>query len=209
MRAFLILVYIAFRFEFKSGIVGLLALIHDVLAVIGLFAIMHKEVDATFIAAILTILGYSINDTIVIFDRIRENLRFRKKGQTYDDLVNLSILQTMRRSLNTSVTTALAILVLYLLAVRPLKLLLGHARRIGWRLSAIFVTGPRRALGGLRRRDSGNSIKSEILSIGFVSACLCGDKRRCKKKATICSADGCFFRQHRTSNLSSTEPHMP
>ncbi|HHU50734.1 MAG TPA: protein translocase subunit SecF [Firmicutes bacterium] len=144
----LILVYIAFRFEFKSGIVGLLALIHDVLAVIGLFAIMHKEVDATFIAAILTILGYSINDTIVIFDRIRENLRFRKKGQTYDDLVNLSILQTMRRSLNTSVTTALAILVLYLVGSPSIKnfclaMLVGIT--VG-AYSSIFVTGPLWAL---------------------------------------------------------------
>ncbi|HEY8343780.1 MAG TPA: protein translocase subunit SecF [Bacillota bacterium] len=144
----LILGYIAFRFEFKSGVVGLLALLHDVVIVIGLFTILHKEIDATFIAALLTILGYSINATIVVFDRIRENLRFRKKGQTYDDLVNLSILQTMRRSLNTSVTTALAILVLYLVGSPSIKnfclaMLVGIT--VGT-YSSIFVTGPLWAL---------------------------------------------------------------
>jgi len=117
----LILVYIAIRFEFLSGVAGLAALIHDVLLVIGIFALLQKEIDATFIAALLTIIGYSINDTIVIFDRIRENQRFRKKGQSFDEVVNLSILQTMRRSLNTSVTTVLAILVLYLLGSPSIK----------------------------------------------------------------------------------------
>lgn len=144
----LILGYIAFRFEFKSGVVGLLALLHDVVIVIGLFTILHKEIDATFIAAFLTILGYSINATIVVFDRIRENLRFRKKGQTYDDLVNLSILQTMRRSLNTSVTTALAILVLYLVGSPSIKnfcLVMLVGITVGT-YSSIFVTGPLWAL---------------------------------------------------------------
>lgn len=144
----LILGYIAFRFEFKSGVVGLLALLHDVVIVIGLFTILHKEIDATFIAALLTILGYSINATIVVFDRIRENLRFRKKGQTYDDLVNLSILQTMRRSLNTSVTTALAILVLYLVGSPSIKnfcLVMLVGITVGT-YSSIFVTGPLWAL---------------------------------------------------------------
>ena len=144
----LILVYIAFRFEFKSGIVGVLALGHDVVIAIGLFAILHKEIDATFIAALLTIIGYSINDTIIIFDRIRENMRFRKKGQTYDELVNLSILQTIRRSLNTAITTALAILVLYLVGNPTIKnfclaMIVGIA--VG-AYSSIFVTGPLWAL---------------------------------------------------------------
>ena len=103
ISCFLILVYVAFRFEFKSGVAGVIALIHDVLFVIGVFALLRKEISATFVAAILTIIGYSINDTIVIFDRIRENLQFRKKDESFESVVNLSILQTMRRSLNTSI----------------------------------------------------------------------------------------------------------
>lgn len=158
----LILVYIAFRFEFKSGVVGLLALVHDVMIAIGLFAVLHKEIDATFIAALLTIIGYSINDTIVIFDRIRENLRFRKKGQTYDELVNLSILQTIRRALNTSITTALAILVLYLVGNPSIKnfcLAMITGITVG-AYSSIFVTGPLWALWkGLeeKKRHSGKA----------------------------------------------------
>lgn len=98
------LVYIAFRFEFKFGISAIIALFHDILVVLGLFSIFWWEVDSTFVAAILTVIGYSINDTIVIFDRIRENLKRRKKGQDVDTLANDSIMQTMTRSINTVLT---------------------------------------------------------------------------------------------------------
>lgn len=140
----LILVYIAFRFEFKSGVAGVLALIHDTVITVGVFALLQKEIDATFIAALLTIIGYSINDTIVVFDRIRENMRFRKKGQPFDELVNVSILQTMRRSLNTSFTTILAILVLYLVGSPSIKgfclaLIIGLTAGT---YSSIFIASP-------------------------------------------------------------------
>ncbi len=117
----LILIYIAFRFEFKSGVAGLIALIHDVLMIIGIFALLGKEIDSNFVAAILTIIGYSINDTIVIFDQIRENIRFKKKGESFDDLANWGIIQSLRRTLNTSVTTVLAVLVLYLFGSPSIK----------------------------------------------------------------------------------------
>lgn len=117
----LVLIYIAFRFEFKSGVAGVVALLHDALLVLGVFALLHKEISASIIAALLTIIGYSINDTIVVFDRIRENARNRRKGQGFDELVNESILQTMRRSLNTTATTVLAILVLYLVGSESIK----------------------------------------------------------------------------------------
>ncbi len=117
----LILIYIAFRFEFKSGVAGLLALIHDVLWIIGVFALLGKEVNLNLVAAVLTIIGYSINDTIVIFDRIRENLRFKKRTDSYEQIANMAILQSMRRSLNTSITTVLAILVLYLIGSPTIK----------------------------------------------------------------------------------------
>lgn len=98
------LLYIALRFEFKFGISAIIALFHDIIVVLGIFSIFWWEVDSSFIAAILTIIGYSINDTIVIFDRIRENLHRRKKGQDIDSLVNESVWQTMSRSINTVLT---------------------------------------------------------------------------------------------------------
>lgn len=76
----LMLIYIAFRFEFKFAVAGVLALLHDVLLTVGIFALLKVEIDSTFVAAILTIVGYSINDTIVVFDRIRENVKIARKN---------------------------------------------------------------------------------------------------------------------------------
>jgi len=100
----LMVIYITVRFEFKFGIAAIIALLHDVFVTLGLFSIFWWEVDSAFVAAILTIIGYSINDTIVIFDRIRENLKKRKKGEDLETLVNNSILQTLARSINTVLT---------------------------------------------------------------------------------------------------------
>jgi len=100
----LMVIYITIRFEFKFGIAAIIALLHDVFVTLGLFSIFWWEVDSAFVAAILTIIGYSINDTIVIFDRIRENLKKRKKGEDLETLVNNSILQTLARSINTVLT---------------------------------------------------------------------------------------------------------
>ncbi|MDN5347874.1 MAG: preprotein translocase subunit SecF [Clostridia bacterium] len=110
----LMVIYITIRFEFFFGLAAVLALIHDVLMTSGLFAIFRWEVDSAFVAAILTIIGYSINDTIVIFDRIRENLKMRKK-ESLEDLVNKSINQTLTRSINTVMTVILALLALLFL----------------------------------------------------------------------------------------------
>ncbi|MFZ5650803.1 MAG: protein translocase subunit SecF [Bacillota bacterium] len=117
----LMVVYITIRFEFKQGIAAIVALLHDSLIVIGVFSIFRIEVDSAFIAAILTIIGYSINDTIVIFDRIRENLRMQKKGQSLEDLVNLSIWQTLARSINTVLTVMFVLLALYFLGGSTIK----------------------------------------------------------------------------------------
>jgi preprotein translocase subunit SecF len=114
IASLLMMAYIWFRFELISGVAAVLALIHDSLLVLGLFALFQKEISATMIAAILTVVGYSINDTIVVFDRIRENLKYRRKDLSFVEVVNDSILQTFRRSLNTSMTTLLAILVFYI-----------------------------------------------------------------------------------------------
>lgn len=101
-----IVLYIAIRFQFLFGIACIIALLHDVFIPISLFSVFRLEIDLTFIAAILTIVGYSINDTIVIFDRIRENLKIMK-SKTVEDLehlVNVSLWQTMARSINTVLT---------------------------------------------------------------------------------------------------------
>lgn len=110
----LIIAYVSYRFEFKFGIAAVLGLIHNVLIVLGAFALTQRQVDSSFIAALLTIIGYSINDTIVIFDRIRENLKlhFRKNGDIVE-LVNVSIFQTMTRSIYTVCTVLFATFSLY------------------------------------------------------------------------------------------------
>lgn len=108
-----ILIYISYRFEFKFAVSAVAALLHDVIIVLGIFALLGKEINSTFIAAILTVVGYSINDTIVIFDRIRDNLSFRKK-ESDEDLVNKSINQSISRTINTSVTTFIVVLLLFL-----------------------------------------------------------------------------------------------
>lgn len=109
----LMIVYITYRFEFKFAVSGILALIHDVFVVLGIFSLLQKEIDASFVAALLTIVGYSINDTIVIFDRIRENMKSQRKGEKFADLVNRSIWQTMTRSVYTVITVLFAAVSLY------------------------------------------------------------------------------------------------
>ena len=113
ISAALMRVYITIRFEFTFAISGIIALFHDVFIVLGIFSLFRWEIDATFVAAILTILGYSINDTIVIFDRIRENLKKMKKGEDLPTLVNISLWQTMRRSIYTVATVLFCTAALY------------------------------------------------------------------------------------------------
>ena len=110
----LIIAYVSYRFEFKFGISAVLGLVHNVIIVLGAFALTQRQIDSSFVAALLTIIGYSINDTIVIFDRIRENLKlhFRKNGDIVE-LVNTSIYQTMTRSIYTVSTVLFATFALY------------------------------------------------------------------------------------------------
>lgn len=111
LAVILMLVYITFRFELHFAIAGIVALFHDVFVVVAIFSIFQIEVDSTFIAALLTIFGYSINDKIVVFDRIRENLtRIRKEELA--GLVNTSIAQSFTRSMNTSISTLILLLAL-------------------------------------------------------------------------------------------------
>ncbi len=141
--ALAILVYVTFRFEFASGVSAVLTLCHDVIILCGIYSICRVAIDTNFIAAVLTVLGYSINATIVVFDRIRENTRHAKK-QTYTEIANTSITQTLSRSINTTVTTLLTIGMVYLLGVTSIKafalpIIIGVL--IGT-YSSIFIAGP-------------------------------------------------------------------
>ena len=115
-----ILVYIWFRFEWQFGLGAVVALVHDVLSTIGLFSLLGLEFNLSTVAAILTIAGYSINDTVVVFDRVRENLR-KFKTMPLTELFNRSINETLSRTVMTSVTTLLALLSLYLLGGEVLR----------------------------------------------------------------------------------------
>jgi preprotein translocase subunit SecF len=114
------LVYIAFRFEWIFGVAAVLAVFHDVLITLGLFKIFGFEISLTVIAALLTLVGYSMNDTIVIFDRIRENNRLLRK-ESFADVVNKSINQTLSRTILTSGLTFLTVLVLFLMGGQVLR----------------------------------------------------------------------------------------
>ena len=143
--AILIVLYITLRFEFSFAIGGILSLLHDIIIAIGFIALMGYEVDTPFIAAILTILGYSINDTIVIYDRIRENLKRRHtKNWTLEDCMDESVNQTAIRSLNTSITTLFSVIALLIFGGASLKtfimtLLIGI---LAGTYSSIFIATP-------------------------------------------------------------------
>ena len=142
--AILIVLYITLRFEFSFAIGGILSLLHDIVIAVGFIALMGYEVDTPFIAAILTILGYSINDTIVIYDRIRENLKRKHKGWTLEECMDESVNQTAIRSLNTSITTLFSVIALLIFGGASLKtfimtLLIGI---LAGTYSSIFIATP-------------------------------------------------------------------
>ena len=109
-----ILIYVAMRFEWRFAVGSVIALVHDVLIVVGLFALLQIEFDLPVLAAVLAVIGYSLNDTIVVFDRIRENFRKMRKGEPVD-IVNRSLNETLSRTLVTSLTTVLVLLALFFL----------------------------------------------------------------------------------------------
>ncbi|MBR3604746.1 MAG: protein translocase subunit SecF [Candidatus Gastranaerophilales bacterium] len=121
----MMVIYISFRFQVEYGWIALLTLFQDVLFVVGIFAIrgiyFDTTIDSLFITAILTVIGYSINDTIVVFDRIRENMRFLAKKHSSNEIINASINQTLARSINTSATTLFTLLALYLFGGSTIK----------------------------------------------------------------------------------------
>jgi len=107
-----ILVYISWRFEFKFAVGAIVALIHDVIITVGIFSILNKEISLVIVAALLTIVGYSLNDTIVVFDRIRENFSLRRR-ESYENMVDISINESLSRTIITSLTTLIVVLFLF------------------------------------------------------------------------------------------------
>lgn len=138
-----IVVYISWRFEFRFAIAAIIALIHDVLFTLGFFSVTNKELSIPVMAAILTIVGYSLNDTIVVFDRIRENLRSRKR-EGYHVVVNASVNETLSRTVITSLTTLVVVVCLATLGgpvIRDFALTLLVGVIIGT-YSSIFIASP-------------------------------------------------------------------
>lgn len=141
-----IIIYVSIRFEWRFAIAAIVALLHDAFVVISIFSILGLEVSITFIIAVLTIIGYSINDTIVIFDRIRENLRFAKVKRYSDlkDLVNKSLSQTLGRSIYTALSVFIAAFFILLLggeSIRMFSLAICIGLAFG-AYSSIFIASP-------------------------------------------------------------------
>ncbi len=143
LAMFFIVLYIWYRFQFKWGLAAVAALIHDIFITVGLLALFQVEMSLTIIAALLTIVGYSINDTIVVFDRIREDNRLRR-GKTFEETVNKGINETLSRTVVTSLTTFVAVLMLFLFGtgeIRDFALTLMFGIIVGT-YSSIFVASP-------------------------------------------------------------------
>jgi preprotein translocase subunit SecF len=138
-----IMVYVAFRFDIRFAPGGIVALIHDALIVVLVFALTRREFNITTIASLLTIIGYSINDTIVVYDRIRENMA-RERGMGLRDLINLSLTQTLSRTIMTSLTTVLSVLAFFVWGTSVIKDI-AFALAVGISVgtySSIFIAAP-------------------------------------------------------------------
>jgi preprotein translocase subunit SecF len=148
------MIYIAIRFEYRFAVSAAVALIHDPILILGLFALLHLEFNLTALAAVLAVIGYSLNDTIVIYDRIRENFRKMRKGSSVE-VVNLSINQTLSRTIMTSVMTLLVVLALFFLGGEMIHsfataLIIGIC--VGT-YSSIYVAGALAVALGLNKHD--------------------------------------------------------
>ncbi len=153
------LIYIWFRFEWQFSVGAVLALVHDVALTIGLFALLQLDFNLSILAAILTIVGYSMNDTVVVYDRVRENLRKYKK-MDLAVLLNIAINETLSRTVMTSVTTMLALLALYILGGEVIR---GFTFAMIWGVivgtySSIFIASPLLMMLGVKRDWSGTQV---------------------------------------------------
>ena len=147
ISALAIIIYLAWRFEFKFGVAAAIATFHDIFCIVGIFWILRIEMDLLFITALLTIGGYSLTDTVVVFDRIRENIRLRKKG-TFSETINQSVNEVLSRTIVTSMTVFIAVVALLVfggIVLYNFALALAMGIIIGT-YSSIFVASPVLAL---------------------------------------------------------------
>ena len=143
VSALAIIIYLAWRFEFKFGVAAAIATFHDIFSIVGIFWILGIEMDLLFITALLTIGGYSLTDTVVVFDRIRENIRLRKKG-TFSETINLSVNEVLSRTIVTSMTVFIAVITLLVfggLVLHNFALALAMGIVVGT-YSSVFVASP-------------------------------------------------------------------
>ena len=163
----LIVIYVSYRFEWRFGLSAILALVHDILIVLSVFSFTQKQVDSSFVAAVLTIIGYSINDTIVIFDRIRENMKLHyRKGGDLNELSNRSIYQTLTRSMYTVLTCLFTTFALYFFGGDTTKdfafaLLIGFFSGC---YSSIFIASPMWVLLRNKFEVKHHTTKSDVQS---------------------------------------------
>lgn len=153
------LIYIWFRFEWQFSVGAVLALVHDVVLTIGIFSVLQLDFNLSILAAILTIVGYSMNDTVVVYDRVRENLRKYKK-MDLGALLDVAINETLSRTVMTSVTTLLALLALYVLGGEVIR---GFTFAMIWGVlvgtySSIFIASPLLMILGVKRDWSGTQV---------------------------------------------------
>ncbi len=198
----LVLIYLWFRFKLAYGVSAIAALFHDVLVMLGVIGTLQLEVNTTTIAAVLTIIGYSLNDTIVVFDRIRENTGLLR-GEKFSRIIDISITQSLSRTIITSLTTLIAVLALYLFGTGPIKdfafnLIIGI---IAGTYSSIFIASPillgwtnalkkkelKKAgnadkLKEIEEKDSGDDNISDIRKVAEIPTVERKQRRKRKKK---------------------------
>ena len=159
----LMLIYIAIRFEFASGVSAIIALLHDVLLMCAFVVICRIQINSSFIAALITIIGYSINNTIVIFDRVRENLRRESyQAKTNSEIVDISVKDTLTRTFYTSITTIVSVLLLAIIGVSAIRefllpILFGL---VAGTYSSVFISGP--IWSFIYKKDKDKRLKKRI-----------------------------------------------
>jgi preprotein translocase subunit SecF/SecD/SecF fusion protein len=156
-----IVAYVWFRFEWQFALGAIIALTHDVLLTVGIFSLLQLEFDLSIVAALLTILGYSVNDTVVVSDRIRENLRKFKKMEL-NELLNLSINETLSRTILTGCTALAVLIALYVFGgevIRNFNFAMLFGVVVGT-YSSIFIAAPLLGYLGIKREWSGVEVKS-------------------------------------------------
>jgi SecD/SecF fusion protein len=156
-------IYIMLRYEYTYAMTGVFALLHDVMVVLGIYLVMGRTISLTVVAALLTVIGYSINDKVVIFDRIRENVAL-KRGENYIDTVNISVNQTLSRTMLTSITTFIVVFILYLgggVAINDFVLIMMLGVIVGT-ASSMFIASPMIAIWQTKRLMSSGAKNNAV-----------------------------------------------